>query len=60
LQNKDNVSLKPINKLAKDIDYYIENGKFVFTELYLKNRGFCCNNACRHCPYRYKIRKNET
>jgi len=23
----------------------------IFTELYLRNRGFCCNQCCRHCPY---------
>lgn len=31
--------------------YYIENGNYVFTEYYLKNRGYCCTNGCRHCPY---------
>lgn len=28
-----------------------ESGLFVMTAVYLKNRGFCCGNACRHCPY---------
>ncbi|MGA3037014.1 MAG: DUF5522 domain-containing protein [Vulcanimicrobiaceae bacterium] len=23
----------------------------VFTEHYHRKRGFCCGNACRHCPY---------
>lgn len=32
-------------------DYYMENGFLVFTAKYLKNRGFCCGNGCRHCPY---------
>lgn len=36
----------------EETDYYIENGKYVFTEQYLLNRGFCCNSNCRHCPYR--------
>ena len=39
-------------KLIKDKDYYIENGYRVFTEQYLLNRGWCCGNGCRHCPYR--------
>ena len=33
-------------------DYYIEEGKVVFTEDYHKKRGYCCNNSCRHCPYK--------
>ena len=26
-------------------------GYLVFTERYLLDRGFCCGNGCRHCPY---------
>jgi iron complex transport system substrate-binding protein len=32
-------------------DYYIEGEAFVFTGSYLKRRGYCCGNGCRHCPY---------
>jgi iron complex transport system substrate-binding protein len=32
-------------------DYYIERGAFVFTESYLRRRGYCCGSGCRHCPY---------
>lgn len=32
-------------------DYYIENDLWVFTESYLKKRGYCCSTGCRHCPY---------
>ena len=28
-----------------------EMGYYVFTEFYLKRRGYCCYNSCRHCPY---------
>jgi hypothetical protein len=38
-------------KFIEGIDYYFENGLMVLTELFLKNRGYCCENACRHCPY---------
>lgn len=32
--------------------YYInEDGNVVFTEQYHLNRGSCCNNNCKHCPY---------
>lgn len=40
-------------KLVHGLDYYIENGKWVFTEHFLKTRP-CCKNGCRHCPYGYK------
>lgn len=35
-------------------DYYLENGRYVFTEQYHLKRGYCCNSGCRHCPYRNK------
>ena len=38
-------------KLVEGIDYYLENGRFVFTEHYLRKRGYCCQSGCRHCPY---------
>lgn len=41
-------------KLVENIDFYIENGKYVFTAKFLKERGYCCKNGCRHCPYKTK------
>ena len=41
------------------IDYYIENGKVVFTEKYHIERGQCCGNECRHCPYKPKYKKGN-
>ena len=36
-------------------DYYFnEEGLMVFTEKYLKERGYCCANCCKHCPYGFK------
>ena len=32
-------------------DFYLENGLMVLTEQYHLKRGWCCGNACRHCPY---------
>lgn len=26
-------------------------GLFVFNRTYLEDRGWCCGNGCRHCPY---------
>ncbi len=34
--------------------YYLENGKVVFTEKFHLERGYCCDNGCRHCPYKNK------
>jgi hypothetical protein len=43
------------DELIEGIHYYInEQGYFVFTELYHKLRGYCCENGCRHCPYGFK------
>ena len=42
---------KKQEKLVENIDYYFENGLMVLTAHFLKNRGYCCSNGCRHCPY---------
>jgi hypothetical protein len=36
---------------VKGVDYYLENGYVIFTEKNLKEKGECCGNKCRHCPY---------
>ena len=41
-------------------DFYIENGKYVFTEHYHLKRGSCCGNQCRHCPYFPAHKKGNT
>jgi len=33
--------------------YYTENGWMVMTEKFHLERGHCCGNGCRHCPYDY-------
>ena len=45
-------------KMGKD--FYLENGYRVMTESYLINRGYCCSNGCRHCPYWPKAQKGNT
>jgi len=47
------------DELVEGIDYYIENGFVVFTAQYLRNRGYCCESGCRHCPYGF-VRKDPT
>lgn len=44
----------PNTPLQEGVDYYIENGLYVFTEHYLLKRGYCCKSGCRHCPYGFK------
>ena len=33
--------------------YYNEEGYLVFTAAYHLDRGYCCGNGCRHCPFEY-------
>lgn len=41
-------------KQNKDADYYYdETGLMVFTEKYHLEKGFCCGNGCRHCPFEF-------
>ena len=37
-------------------DHYIDpqTGLISWTSLYLEKRGYCCQSACRHCPYENK------
>lgn len=40
--------------LTEGVDYYFnEDGLMVLTESYHLERGYCCGNGCRHCPYDY-------
>lgn len=50
-ENKAPLYRTPPNQLKENIDYYIENGLFVFKEWYHLKRGTCCGNRCRHCPF---------
>jgi hypothetical protein len=44
-------------RLIEGVHYYREGSYFVFTEQYLRERGYCCESGCRHCPYGF--RRNE-
>jgi hypothetical protein len=39
--------------VARDEDGYLDpaTGYWVFTAAYLHERGFCCEQGCRHCPW---------
>jgi len=44
-----------IESLEKDEYYHSKQGYIVFTEKHHLKRGYCCNNNCKHCPYKKKI-----
>lgn len=52
---------KAENKIefVEKLDYYYENGLMVLTAHFLKKRGYCCGNNCRHCPYK-TVEKNQS
>jgi hypothetical protein len=39
--------------------FYKENSRTVFTEEYHIERGYCCGNGCRHCPFEPKAQKGN-
>ncbi len=44
-----------MNNLVEGEDYYYnEQGYIVLTQKYHLQKGFCCGNGCRHCPYDYE------
>ena len=42
------------DQLVEGEDFYYEGPYMVFTEKYLRKRGYCCESGCRHCPYGYR------
>ncbi len=58
MKNSDDTRVKP--KKLDPSHFYEENGRVVFTEEYHINRGYCCGNGCRHCPYEPKAQRGNT
>lgn len=46
---------------SKGETYYKDpkTGYIVFTQLHLRNRGYCCKSGCRHCAYGYTAQKSQ-
>ena len=42
------------DQLVEGIDFYREGPYVVFTEKYLRERGYCCESGCRHCPFGFR------
>ena len=44
-----------MSQWIEGVHYYInEDGLVVLTEKFHLERGYCCGNGCRHCPFNYK------
>ena len=41
------------NWIESEDFYYNEQGFIVLTAKYHLDRGHCCGNGCRHCPFEY-------
>ena len=46
-------------EFIKDIHYYMDDTRVVFTALYHIQRGECCGNKCKHCSYTPKYQKGS-
>jgi hypothetical protein len=46
----NNESTSP-GTFVEGTDFYFDDGFMVLTAGYLRRRGYCCSNGCRHCPY---------
>jgi hypothetical protein len=46
-------------ELVEGEDFYREGPYIVFTEKYLRKRGYCCESGCRHCPYGFRRQASD-
>ncbi len=40
--------------LIEGEDFYYEGPYMVFTAKFLRERGYCCESGCRHCPWGFR------
>ncbi len=45
------ITKKQDEPLQEGRDFILERGFMVLTSEYLLQRGYCCGNGCRNCPY---------
>jgi len=49
------------SELQEGVDYLVSmDGYRIMTESFLINRGYCCGNSCKNCPYFPKATKGNT
>jgi len=41
------------------VHYYYDGSLLIFKELFHIQRGQCCGNGCRHCPFINKHKKGS-
>jgi hypothetical protein len=41
------------------VHYYLEGDRIIFTALFHLERGECCQNYCRHCPFDPRHKKGN-
>jgi hypothetical protein len=56
-QSKQSEIEKGPSALVEGVDFYFENGLMVLTAKFLSDRGYCCGNLCRHCPYPQEVQQ---
>jgi hypothetical protein len=58
-KTKQHVQEVPVKSYKEGIHYYMDGERVVFTALFHIQRGQCCGNGCRHCPYDPKYKKGK-
>lgn len=48
-----------MGKIEQGKHYYMEGERVIFTALFHIERGQCCGNGCKHCPYDPKHTKGK-
>lgn len=50
-KNEERGEVAEAQPFVEGVDFYFEGGMMVLTSHYLSNRGYCCGNGCRNCPF---------
>jgi len=56
---KQHVQEVRVKSYKENIHYYKLGDRVVFTALFHIERGSCCGNGCKHCPYEPKYQKGR-
>ena len=58
-KTKQHAPVEHAKSYKEGIHYYRDGERVVFTALFHIQRGSCCGNGCRHCPYDPKHKKGK-
>ncbi|MCB1032054.1 MAG: hypothetical protein KDA95_11990 [Acidimicrobiales bacterium] len=52
--SQDEIRRRHDQAVAVGLSSYLDpaTGLSVLTAKYLRDRGYCCNSGCRHCPWK--------